>query len=80
MKQFQGTCIDNPFRTLDRLNNVIDNGREISKAMFMAQCNINEDGLRNLMKQYPHDFVYSKSIDGIYFYTWSAIEHFFYGS
>ena len=82
MKQFQGTCVDNPFRTLDRLNEVIDGGKEISRAMFVAQCNINTEGgfLRDLMKEYPRDYVYYKSIDGIYFYTWSAIEHFFWGS
>ncbi len=76
MKELIGTCVNNPFRTLDRLNSVIDKSIPITRGCFLNRCNV-ETETKTLMKQYPNDFEYYHSTNGIAFYVWSTIEHFY---
>ena len=74
-KNFIGTCVENPFERLEILIKVIDSAKEITKATFLKHCYIYSNILRE-MKQFPYDFSFYK-YNNIYFYTWSAIEHFY---
>lgn len=75
MKDFIGTCVSNPFESLDELEVITDNAREVDKREFLDICEI-DDEIKAQMREYPHDYGFYKSGD-IYFYTWSCIEHFF---
>ncbi len=80
MKTFIGTCVGNPFRSVDDLCQVIDDAREISKKTFLKRCDVPSEQ-RQDFTDFPNDvsfFVYNGKIGrGIYFYTWSMIEHFY---
>ena len=76
MKQFIGTCVENPFHSLRELESVIDKGVPITKGCFLNRCDVPLD-IQDMMRQFPHDFEYYQSNGGIAFYTWSAIEHFY---
>ena len=76
MKIFQGDCVDNPFKHADELIEIIDRGREIKKPTFFKHCLIEPEIVAEMIK-FPNDFRFYKSKE-IYFYTWSAIEHFYY--
>ena len=75
MKDLIGTCVDNPFGRIE-LSRIIENGEVISKAKFMRTCAIHPDTARD-MRRFPNDYEYFQSLDGIYYYEWSAIEHFY---
>ena len=75
MKILIGTCINNPFSSVNKLCNVIDKGRPLSRKRFFEECDVEEE-TRSLMKEYPHDFRFYQYKD-IFFYTWSSIEHFY---
>lgn len=75
MASFIGTCVGNPFGNPDRLCEIIDNGRPITKRTFFKNCDL-EDKIKKEMRLFPHDFEFFKS-GRIYFYTWSCIEHFY---
>lgn len=80
MREFIGTCVGNPFASVGDLCQVVENARPITKRTFLRRCNIPSD-LKAEFTMYPHSFEFSKynGIIGedIYFYTWSAIEHFY---
>jgi len=76
MKQFMGTCVENPFGRIETLVEVVENAREITKQTFARHCAIHPDILKQ-MHQFPNDYEFYK-YHNTYFYTWSAIEHFYY--
>jgi hypothetical protein len=79
LKEFIGTCVDNPFYSVGDLCQVVEYGNPISKKTFIANCAVHLDILKAFTK-FPHDyeFYHYKGIIGdYYFYTWSAIEHFY---
>lgn len=76
MKEFQGTCVGNPFGRIERLIEIVDNAIEITKRTFYKHCLIHPD-ISTQIKRFPNDYGFYK-YQGIYFYTWSAIEHFYY--
>jgi len=75
MRSFIGTCVDNPFGRIDTLCNTIEEASEITKDAFLASCYVGEDIIAQ-MERFPRDYVYYKS-DGVMFFEWSAIEHFY---
>ncbi len=75
MKTFFGTCVDNPFGILSRLCQVIDNARTISKRTFLRHCFVEPEIVADF-ERFPYDYEFFSN-RGIYFYTWSAIEHFY---
>ena len=75
MKEFIGTCVDNPFLEASVLSEVISNATEITRRAFLKNCFIDK-GLMADMRRFPNDYFFAKSSD-IYFYEWSAIEHFY---
>jgi len=82
MKQFIGTCVDNPFGDIGTLIDIVDNrAKQISKKAFLQNCDVLPE-LINTMQTYPNDYEFYKSEipftkQRVYFYTWSAIEHFY---
>lgn len=76
MKQFIGACVGNPFNSMWKLEFVIDQAKEVSRCTFLKQCDVPCE-VELEMRKFPNDYEYYKSVQGIYFYTWSAIEHFF---
>jgi len=54
----------------------IYHAKSISKRCFMSHCNVSRD-IKADMKRFPHDYRYYK-YNKIMFFTWSAIEHFYY--
>lgn len=76
MKIFKGDCVHNPFETSDKLIEIIDRAREIKKHTFFKHCLIEAQIVAEMYK-FPNDFRFFKSAGGIYFYQWSAIEHFY---
>ena len=86
--QYIGSCVSNPFDDPETLENVIDSGTEITRDEFLASCHVPEDVVESMM-EYPHSYDYCRSeYEGpeflgylspgtVYFFTESAIEHFF---
>jgi len=74
-KEFIGTCVENPFERIERLVEITENAHEISKATFFKNCFVHPE-FQQQMRQFPNDYVFS-AYRGIYFFTWSAIEHFY---
>jgi len=75
MKEFIGTCVENPFGRIETLVKIIDNAREISKRSFLRQTCVHPDIIKE-MRRFPNDYEFYQHKD-ICFYTWSAIEHFY---
>jgi hypothetical protein len=75
LKTFIGTCITNPFRTVEELSKVIHAGKRIAMKTFLANCDIDET-TRELMRAYPQDFEFFKSGE-IYFYEYTSIDCFY---
>jgi len=75
-KEYQGCCVDNPFGRIELLVETVENAIEITKQTFLRHCFVHPDILAQ-MRQFPNDYTFSK-YKNIYFYTWSAIEHFFW--
>ena len=74
-KECFGTCVDNPFETVEELSDIIENAHEITKRTFIKRCEVDSE-IKAQMRRFPYDYVYYKN-GNIYFYTWSVIEHFF---
>ncbi len=77
---YVGTCVRNPFPTVQDLSDVIDRAREITKRTFMLYCrhHLNDEVL-SLMRDFPNSYRYYKSKHGdrlVYYFEWSRIEHF----
>ena len=75
MKEFIGTCVENPFGTVSKLNAIIDKGCKVSRKRFFETCDLLDEE-KNVMRQYPNDFRFYVS-GKIWFYEWSCIEHFY---
>lgn len=74
---FIGTCVDNPFKSNNKLNNVIDNAENVSKDDFLNHVEIDDELLQSI-KEYPNDFrFYYNKKDDVYFFIHSAIEYFY---
>lgn len=73
-KDFCCTCV-NPIWRINDLESIIDNAKEISRKWFLKNCNVSETE-KQAIKEFPNDFAFYRNID-IFFYTHSAIEHFF---
>ena len=76
MIEFMGDCVSNPFKSLWKLNFVIDQAKEIKRPEFLKSCNVAPE-IELEMRRFPNDYEFYKSVQGIMFYTWSAIEHFY---
>lgn len=74
-KEFLGTCVGNPFGRIETLVEIIDNAKEITKETFLKHCSVHSDILKEF-RTYPNDYGFYKN-SNVYFYTWSAIEHFY---
>ena len=77
--QYIGSCVSNPFPDLETLENVIDDATEIDRNVFLSSCDVPEEVIRS-MREYPFDYGFYRSEhdgDTVYFFTESAIEHFF---
>lgn len=90
LKEFFWTCVENPFDSDERLSEVIDWWIEIKAREFIMNCNLYDvEILRDIIKYWEPSFTFYKfktndtyliddSLnDYIYFYIWSAIEHFY---
>ena len=75
MKQFIGDCVENPFGRIETLVKITEGATSISKLSFLKQANIPPSILSD-MHQSPNDYKFYR-YSTIYFYTWSAIEHFY---
>ena len=75
MKEFIGTCVENPFGRIEELTRIFERVTEITKRTFLKHCIVTPE-LRVEFNRFPNDFYFAKS-DGIYFYEWSMIEHFY---
>lgn len=74
---FIGTCIvgNNPFG--DKIDEIVENAKEITRQTFLKHCNVDPE-IKKQMFTYLWDFSYFKNKkENVYFYEWSAIEHFF---
>jgi len=74
-----GTCVDNPFKTTENLIDIIDRGREIKFLTFCKRCAVSQETL-DAINKFRYDYTFARSTyqgKPIYFYTWSAIEHFY---
>jgi len=80
MKEFIGTCVENPFERIEELVRVKENAKKIAKRAFLKQCFV-EDKIQRQMKKHPGDYEFYKCIDRwyseVYFYEWSGIEYFY---
>ena len=74
-KEFIGTCVENPFGRIETLVEVVDNAIEIIKQTFFRHCFVHPE-IAAQIRQYPYDYEFYK-YRNIYFYVWSAIEHFY---
>lgn len=75
MKEFIGTCVENPFERIELLVEITEKARPISKKRFIENCYIHPDIIKAI-KQYPDDYEFFEYKD-VMFYVWSAIEHFY---
>ncbi len=81
MKQFIGTCVENPFASVGDLCQVVETAKPIMRETFIKQCDTTPE-LRTEFRAWLYDYEfyhYQGIIGNIYFYTWSAIEHFYKG-
>lgn len=82
-KQYQGSCVDNPFHNINRLQEVIDDAKEITKKTFLSHADVDDFKIwghqfKELLKRFPRDFVFYCYKNKIYFFIHSGIEFFFY--
>lgn len=74
-KEFIGTCVENPYGEIEILCEIIENAVEITKRTFFKHCFVDNETAKT-MRQYPNDYEFFKC-KNVYFYRWSAIEHFY---
>ena len=75
-KYYIGSCVNNPFKSTEKLMEIIDKAREITIKTFLRNVSVaphNREGF----KEYPNDYTFHKSGKDIYFFTHSAIEYFY---
>jgi hypothetical protein len=82
-KTYQGNCCDNPFHNINKLQEVIDDAKEISMKTFLLHVDIDDFKLwgypvKEQMLRFPNDFVFYSYKNKIYFFTHSCIEYFFW--
>ena len=75
MKTCIGDCVNPPVGKT-QMGRIIDSAEEITAHEFLSHCEVALD-IREDMTEYPDDYEFNRSIDGIYYYVWSAIEHFY---
>ena len=78
MKQYIGSCVDNPFKDAKYRYNLLGillHGREIVKRTFFKHCELDPE-LVEQMKHYPRDYCFYK-FKNVYWFTNSAIEYFY---
>lgn len=75
-RTFAGTCVHNPFGSIENLQRIIDSGIKCNREHFFRECEV-DDEIKKMIKAFPRDFVFYRTKSGVYFYTWSAIEHFY---
>jgi hypothetical protein len=75
MKAFLGTCIENPFESAAKLDQIIEDGRLMSKAKFLEQCDVDNLIIMDI-RRFPKDYTFYACGD-IMWYEWSAIYHFY---
>lgn len=80
-KQFIGSDNKaNPFGNADRLCDIIDHARPISRKTFLKNCNVSNVNVFGMsfedISQFPRDLEYFRHRD-IMFFTHSCIEFFF---
>ena len=73
-KQYWANCVGWQFG-IETLVEITENAREITRQTFFKRVEIDVDNKKQ-MKMFPDDYCYYKYKD-IYFYEWSAIEHFY---
>lgn len=86
MKQllpFQYTCVEMPEWLLKQFENIENNAKEINIKEFLTNTELNDwEILRDMIVyDYWNNYVFFKSnYKGypIYYYVWSAIEHFYF--
>ena len=79
MKEFYGTCVDNPFTSVGDLCQVVETAKPITRETFIKQCDTTPE-LRAELREwlYDYEFYHYRGILGnVYFYAWSAIEYFY---
>ena len=83
MRQFIGSCVENPFGDIGVLTNVVENhAKPISMRTFLKECPV-ADHLKRDMRQFPGDYEFYRSkmwLDNpcyILFFRHSAIEYFY---
>jgi len=74
-KSFIGSCVDNPFRSVEALTDVIEKGQPISRRRFIRNTILDEDIIAN-MRYWINDYTYYLS-GKIFFYEHSRIEYFY---
>ena len=42
-KEIIGTCVENPFKSIEKLKDIIDNAIEITKSDFLKHCSIDDE-------------------------------------
>lgn len=74
-KEFIGTCVDNPFGRVERLDHILDNAKKISKKRFLRECEIDKELVKD-MRQYPQDYQFFE-YGRIMFFEHSRIDFFY---
>jgi len=75
MKHFIGSCVGNPFKTVNTLCRIVDEAKEINQSTFISECEISEEQIERFC-EYPNDYGFYKNNE-VMFYKWSSIEHFY---
>jgi len=75
MKHYFGSCVDNPFDTVNDLCEIIDEAEEITREQFLYECEVDTE-IELGMYKFPNDYTYYRN-GTIYFFAHSCIEHFF---
>jgi len=84
-RPFIGTCVENPFRDLDQLLQVINDAEEITMREFLSntQASAEEVALPSIRFFKSRDYFW-RSHPNVYFYTdylspheYAGVEHFF---
>ena len=74
-KQYFGNCVNNPFGSINKLCEIIDNAEEVSQNTFLEHCEVGLEMLSR-METYPDDYSYYRYKD-IFFFRESATEYFY---
>lgn len=75
MREFIGTCVNNPFIDAEELSKVISKATRITRSSFLSECAVDKRLEKEMYKR-PADFEFYR-YNNIYFYRHSRIEHFY---